>query len=114
MRVLVKYFPTEHPPLLQLHIHDAPHRRMHVATIQKYRDEIKKACLAAGIGIPISEPVDLSVLFVNPASPDLDNLLTALYQALDGATLKGCGVLADDGLISKATISKYFPGAAKK
>lgn len=87
---------------------------MHVATIQKYRDAIRKACEAAGIRTPIEVPIDLSVLFVNPSSPDLDNLLTALYQALDGHTLKGPGILVDDGLISKATVSKYFPQYGKK
>lgn len=114
MQCVVKYFPQEHPPLLQFSIHDAPHRRMHVATIQRYRDDLKKACAAAGIATPISEPIDLSVIFVNPSSPDLDNLLTALYQALDGHTLKGPGILIDDGLISKATVSKFYPGPPKK
>jgi Holliday junction resolvase RusA-like endonuclease len=114
MQCVVKYFAKEHPPLLQLSIHDAPHRRMHVATIQRYRDELKQACSVAGIPIPISEPIDLSVIFVNPSSPDLDNLLTALYQALDGKTLKGSSVLTDDGLVSKATVSKFYPGPPKK
>lgn len=114
MQCVVKYFEQEHPPLLQFSIHDAPHRRMHVATIQRYRDELKTACSAAGIAIPIAEPIDLSVIFVNPSSPDLDNLLTALYQALDGHTLKGTSVLIDDGLISKATVSKFYPGPPKK
>ena len=114
MKCVVKYFQQEHPPLLQLSIYDAPHRRMHVATIQRYRDELKEACAKAGIAIPISEPLDLSVIFISPSSPDLDNLLTALYQALDGATLKGGGILTDDGLISKATVSKFYPGPPKK
>lgn len=87
---------------------------MHIRTIQQYRDSLVDACNKAGIPIPIADPIDLSVIFVNPSSPDLDNLLTALYQAIDGKTLKGPSVLVDDGLISKATISKFFPGPARK
>lgn len=110
MRCIVQYFPTQHPPLLQFSIHGAPHRRMHIAVIQRYRDDLQKACNAAGIATPISHPIDLSVLFVDPSSPDLDNLLTALYQALDANTLRKPGILADDGLISKVTVSKFYPG----
>ena len=110
MRCIVQYFPAMHPPLLQLSIHGAPHRRMHHAMIQRYREALQVACSAAGIPTPIGHPVDLSVLFVDPTSPDLDNLLTALYQALDGNTLRKPGILADDGLISKATVSKFYPG----
>lgn len=109
MKILVSYFPARHPPLLQLSIHHAPHRRMHTAVIQKYREHLLSACKAAQVPVPISEPLDLSVLFVNPASPDLDNLVMALYRALDGKTLKGASVLVDDGLISKLTASKFFP-----
>lgn len=86
-------------PLLRLSIHDAPHRRMHIKVIQRYRDELRKAFHAAEILTPIDYPVELSVLFVNPCSPDLDNLLTALYQAMDGATLKPPGILVDDRLV---------------
>lgn len=111
MRIVVSYFPALHPPLLQLAIHDAPHRRIHHAVIQQYREALKKACAKAKVPMPIEHPIDLSVLFVNPSSPDLDNVLTALYQALDGHTLKGTSVLKDDGLISKVIMSKYFPQA---
>ncbi len=110
MRCVVQYFPALHPPLLQLSIHHAPHRRMHIASIQRYREDLQKALNAAAVPTPIGHPIGLSVLFVNPSSPDLDNLLTALYQALDGATLRAPGILEDDGLISKVTASKYFPG----
>lgn len=109
MRCIVQYYPAQHPPLLQLAIHHAPHRRMHIATIQRYRDDMQRAFNQAGVPTPIDHPIDLSVLFVDPSSPDLDNLLTALYQALDGHTLKAPGLLTDDGLISKVTVSKFFP-----
>lgn len=114
MRCIVRYINNTHLPILQLSIHDAPHRRMHRSTIQKYRAELREACLLAGITIPITEPIDLSVIFVSPSSPDLDNLLTALYMAIDGKTLKGSGILLDDSLVSKATISKFYPGPPKK
>jgi Holliday junction resolvase RusA-like endonuclease len=83
---------------------------MHHAVIQRYRDDLQRAFNAAGIPMPIEHPIDLSVLFVNPTSPDIDNLLTALLRALDGKTLRGPSCLADDGLISKATVSKFYPG----
>lgn len=109
MKIVVSYFPEQFPPLLQLSIHDAPHRRMHHAVIQQYREQLNDACRAAKIQIPIDHPIDLAVMFINPASPDLDNLITALYQAFDGKTLKGPSVLVDDSLISKVTMSTYFP-----
>jgi Holliday junction resolvase RusA-like endonuclease len=33
---------------------------------------------------------------ISPTSPDLDNLLTALFQALDGKCGQGPTLLADD------------------
>lgn len=114
MRVIVEYLPAQHPPQLNLFIHHAPHRRMHIRVIQQYREFIRAACNKAGISTPIETPIDLSVMFVDPASPDLDNLLTALYQAMDGNTLKGPGILADDGLIHGVRMSKFFPGGKKK
>lgn len=109
MRIVVNYFPNQYPPLLQLAIHDAPHRRMHHAVIQQYREYLMTACRAAKVPVPIDHPIDLAVMFVNPASPDLDNLITALYQAFDGKTLKGPSVLTDDGLISEVKMSTYWP-----
>ena len=114
MKIIAKYDETCHPPLLSLFIHDAPHRRMHLRVIQQYRDHLRAACVTAGIATPIETPLDLSVLFVSPASPDMDNLLTALYQAMDGNTLRPPGILIDDSLIHKVTMSKLFPGGKKK
>lgn len=113
-RCIVAYAANEHPPLLTLYIHDAPHRRMHLKVIQAYREDLRASCTKAGLPTPIDHPIDLSVVFINPSSPDLDNLVTALYQAIDGNTLRGPGVLADDGLIHKVTMSKFFPGPKKK
>ena len=114
MRVIVKFDDREHPPLMRMFIHDAPHRRMHVKVIQQYREIIRAACNTANIVTPITVPIDLSVTFSNPSSPHLDNLLTALYQALDGNTLRGPGILEDDGLICGVRMTKYFPEGKKK
>jgi hypothetical protein len=40
--------------------------------------------------------VELSATFISPTSPDFDNLLTALFQALDGKRGQGPTLLADD------------------
>ena len=114
MKIIANYYASEHPPLLRLAVHDAPHRRMHIQTIQQYRNFIREACARAGIVTPMDHPIDLSVLFVNPSTPDLGNAYLALEQALDGATLKAPGIVTDDGLIQKVTMSKYFPQGKKK
>lgn len=110
MRVIAKLVQGEKycPPTLFFVIHGAPHRRMHVKVIQQYRNELRKACDAAGIVTPIETTVDLSVHFIDACSPDYDNLLCALYQAMDGATLKPPGILADDRLIGTVrNLSKF-------
>ena len=38
----------------------------------------------------------------------------ALEQALDDKTLTKPGIVVDDSLIQKVTMSKYFPGGPKK
>lgn len=111
MRVIAKLDGSKYPALLVLVIHGAPHRRMHIRIIQAYRDEIRKACEAAGIVTPIDTTVDLKVHFIDPCSPDYDNLLTALYQAMDGATLKPPGILTDDSLIGEVKgLTKFYTG----
>lgn len=114
MKIIAQYVPAAHPPLLTLFIHDAPHRRMHIRTIEQYRVFIREACKKAGIETPITVPIDLSVLFINPSTPDLGNAYLALEQALDGSTLKAPGIVTDDGLIQKVTMSKFFPAPKKK
>jgi len=110
MKIICKYFPMLEPPLLQLWIHDAPHRRMHVRVIQQYRVFLHAAISKAGVDLPIKHDIDLDVLFVNPASPDLGNIYLALERALDGKALTGPGVVKDDSLIQKVTMCKFFPG----
>ena len=111
MRVIAKIDGKTIPATFHLIVHGAPHRRMHVRMIQQYREEIRRACDAAGIQTPIDTTVDLSVLFIDPTSPDYDNLLTALYQAMDGATLKPPGILTDDSKVGTIRrLAKYFTG----
>lgn len=110
----VEYFSAQHPPMLSLVIHNAPHYRMHRAVLQSYREDIMRACGKAGIVTPIDDPIDLSVLFVNPSTPDLGNAYLALERAMDGKALSGPSLLTDDSLVSKLTISKYFSARPKK
>jgi hypothetical protein len=113
MKIIVKLDDQRFPPILRLVIYDAPHRRVHHRVIDEYRVFLQKAVARAGIKTPIDHPIDLYVNFVNPTSPDSDNLLTALYRALDGKTGKGPGILTDDGLINHDRIWKFFPPAKK-
>mgnify|MGYP000137217164 FL=1 len=116
MKIIARYIATAEPPLLMLWVHDAPHRRMHHKVIQQYREHLYAAIRRTGIGasLPIQHEIDLDVLFVNPATPDLGNAYLALEQALDDKTLKKPGIVADDSLIQKVTMSKFFPGPPKK
>lgn len=116
MRVIVELVRRHDDlPLLRMYVHGAPHRRQHVAIIQKYREEIVAAAKAAGIAVPITYSIALWVLFVDPCSPDYDNLLAATYQALDSSTLKGIALLADDGLIETIEgLARFFPNPETK
>jgi hypothetical protein len=113
MKIIAKWFPLE-PPLLQLFVHDAPHRRMHFKVIQQYRVFLHEAITKIGVSLPIKIDIELDVLFVNPATPDLGNAYLALEQALDDKTLTKPGIVVDDSLIQKVTMSKFFPAPAKK
>ena len=96
MRIIIEH----KPPILRMFIHDAPHRRMHHVVLAEYRKQLWEAWIAGGNSGTIETPVDLHVTFINPSSTDLDNLLTALFQALDGKTGKKPTILKDDGLVS--------------
>lgn len=112
MKIIVKYFPDRFPALLRMSIHDAPHRRMHMAVIQQYREALYGACVTAGVPVPLDEPTDLDLFFVNPASPDRGGSYLAFEQAVDGQTLKGPAVFTDDGLIAKVTMDCFWPNGA--
>jgi hypothetical protein len=83
-------------PLLRFYIHGAPHRRIHEAVLQQYCNALWEAGREARIPAPIRNNIELSATFINPTSPDLDNLLTALFRALDGKCGQGPTLLADD------------------
>lgn len=116
MKIIAKYHALYDPPLLQLWIHDAPHRRMHIKVIQRYRKDLYEAVRHTSIGrsLPINHPIELEVLFSNPSTPDLGNAYLALEQALDDCTLTKPGIVKDDSLIQKVVMAKYFPGDPKK
>lgn len=116
MKVIAKYHALYDPPLLQLWIHDAPHRRMHIRTIQAYRKVLYEAVRHTSVGnrLPIDHDIDLDILFVNPSTPDLGNAYLALEQALDNQTLTKPGIVLDDSQIQKVTMAKYFNQPDKK
>lgn len=82
--------------LMTFFIHHAPHRRVHHKVLARYREMLWVAANAAGITQQLKHDIGISVLFVDPTGPDLDNLVTALFQALDGKCGKGPTILADD------------------
>ena len=82
---------------------------MHRAVLAQYRRELWSAAKAVGLPMPIGHHIELWVTFINPTGPDLDNLLTALFQALDGNCGRGPTVLADDRLIVFVKMGLMFP-----
>lgn len=93
MRVHLQY--DHHRRLLTATVRGAPHRRIHRRVLEQYRVEIWRAAKEAGLD-QMSHNISLSALFIDPTGPDLDNLITALFQALDGKTGKGPTLLKDD------------------
>ncbi len=93
MRCRVQY--DHHRRLLTVFVHGAPHRRIHRAVLRQYREELWRAAQEAGV-LPLNHQISLSALFVDPTGPDLDNLITALFQALDGKCGRGPALLKDD------------------
>lgn len=81
--------------LLTVNVRGAPHRRIHRKVLEQYREKIWEAAQQAGLS-QMSHQISLSALFIDPTGPDLDNLVTALFQALDGKTGKGPTLLKDD------------------
>ena len=57
--------------------------------LRQYRKALWEAGRETRIPAPIRNNIELSATFINPTSPDLDNLLTALFQALDGKCGQG-------------------------
>jgi Holliday junction resolvase RusA-like endonuclease len=106
----INFDKTKFPNILSLAIWGAPHRRQDLETLQVYRETLVLACEMANIPIPIDDVLDLNILFCDPTTPDLDNLLTAFYRACDSKALSGRSILKDDGLIQKVTMMKFYPG----
>lgn len=114
MKVILDYDRKEFPPILKLNIFGAPHRRQSRKDLNEYRRVLYAAWVQKVNELPIDQPIDVHVMFINPTSPDLDNCIMALYRALDGKTLKGPSILTDDGLISSITASKFYPNDPTK
>ena len=94
MRCILKYDHAKR--LLTVFAHQAPHRREHRETLKRYRAAIWEAAQAIGLTEPITHNINLSVTFIDPNGPDLDNLIVALFQALDGKCGQGPTLLKDD------------------
>ena len=116
MRCIAEYVRrADDMPLLRLYIHGAPHRRQHQAVLEDYRAELLAAAKAAKIPTPIDHRIALWVLFVDPCSPDYDNLLTALMQAMDGKAHRKPTVLRSDGLIGLVDrLGVFYPNGPTK
>jgi Holliday junction resolvase RusA-like endonuclease len=110
MRIIAEYHPDDEPlPRLRLYIHGAPHYRQHYKVIQAYRKAFVEAFKSAAIKIPITVPIDLWVLYINPCSPDLYNLALAMTRAMDKT------IIADDSLIAWTSgMGSYYPNRATR
>ena len=111
MRVIAEYDPDQATPLLRFFIHGAPHRRSHQAVLKQYRRALWDAGREAQIPAPLVNNVELSATVISPTSrPDLDNLLTALFQALDGKCGQGPTLVADDRqIVFVKNLALMFP-----
>jgi len=111
MRVIAEKIDQAGAPLLRLYIHNAPHRRSHRATLQRYRQKLHEAVAKTGLKMPYAGPIELWVVMVNPTSPDLGNLYGAMERCFDGKALDPPYILDDDGQIQVVRhLSKMFTG----
>jgi hypothetical protein len=110
MRVIAEYDPDQATPLLRFFIHGAPHRRSHQAVLKQYRRALWDGGREAQIPAPPVNNVALSATVISPTSPDLDNLLTALFQALDGKCGQGPTLVAGDRqIVFVKNLALMFP-----
>lgn len=117
MQAIIRYDPESHPPMLTMYIHGCPHKRQVREVLQRFRDDlywVAERSISNVVDLPIDHPIDLTLFLTNPASPDLDHLLEAVFMALDAKSLKGPSIMKDDRHIQKVIISKYYPNHATK
>lgn len=113
-KIIIKYEDLVPFPRLVLSIFGAPHRRQAKEDLNLFREELWIAWQKAGFTKPIDYPIDLWVCFIDPCSPDLDNLITALYRSMDGKTWKRPSIMVDDGLIQAVDMRKFYPNGPTK
>jgi hypothetical protein len=117
MKIIAQYDQYATPPMLTLYIHGAPHKRQHRAVLQEYREELLRAAhrgIASQVDLPIEHDIELTILFTNPNSPDLDHLIEAVFMGMDGKSLRGPSVLVDDRQIQAVKMRKFYPNEATK
>lgn len=117
MKAILQYDQFAHPPLLKMYLHGAPHKRQQREVLQRFREDLMmhaRRTIATQVDLPIDHPIDVEIVYINPASPDLDHLVEATFQALDGKSLKGPSILVDDRHIQKVTMSKQYIGGRTK
>ncbi len=119
MKAILNYDEYAEPPMLRMFIHGCPHKRQIVPVLQRFREDLFDAArrqIGDYIEFPIKHDIDLSVTLVNPASPDLDHLMEAIFMAMDGknGSLKGPSILEDDRQIQAFSCKKFYPNPATK
>lgn len=117
MKATVLYDQFAEPPKLTMYITGCPHKRQIREVLQKFREDLLAAArrqIAHAVDLPIDHPIDMELTLVNPASPDLDHLLEAIFMAMDGKSLKGPSILVDDRHVQKVTMRKFYPNEATK
>ncbi len=119
MKANIQYDEHVHPPVLRMYIHGCPHKRQITPVLQRFREDLFEAAqrqIGEYVDFPIKHDIDLAVTLVNPASPDLDHLMEAIFMAMDGknGSLKGQSILEDDRQIQSFSVRKFYPNPATK
>lgn len=117
MKATILYDQFAQPPKMTMYIVGCPHKRQLREVLQKFREDLLHSAtrqIANVVDMPIDHPIDLDVTLINPASPDLDHSMEAIFMAMDGKSLKGPSMLKDDRQIQKFTVAKFYPNEATK
>lgn len=126
MKSIIQFDAYAEIPLLRMYLHGCPHKRMHRAVLQRCREELTHSAErqighkrqgGSIVNLPIDFEIDLEITFINPASPDLDHMIEAVFMMLDGknGSLTGPSVLIDDRLIQGLQkVRKFYPEAKTK